>query len=67
MAELEKIAQRTRMELVMATLFTFNGPSLAFFHKNGFSTDDSSPDPSKYDYVDHMILSKPVSATKNNK
>ena len=41
----------------MATVFAFNAPSLAFFHKNEFSADSSCPDG---DDVDYLILSKKV-------
>ncbi|KAI3408676.1 hypothetical protein GPALN_007734 [Globodera pallida] len=38
---LEQLANATQMELLMATVFAFNGASLAFFHKRGFRTDSS--------------------------
>lgn len=47
------------MDKMMATIFAFNGKSLAFFHKNGFSVDPSCPDAD--DDVDYLILSKSLS------
>uniref|UniRef100_A0A914DE69 N-alpha-acetyltransferase 40 n=1 Tax=Acrobeloides nanus TaxID=290746 RepID=A0A914DE69_9BILA len=55
---LENLAKNSGMEKVMATVFAFNAPSLGFFHRNGFSTDLTCPDPE--DDCDYLILSKPV-------
>ncbi|KAL3108836.1 hypothetical protein niasHT_015012 [Heterodera trifolii] len=61
--QLERLAEGTQMELLMATVFAFNGPSLAFFHKRGFRTDPSCrfghDGPDGRDYV---ILSKQTTA-----
>ncbi|KAL3110817.1 hypothetical protein niasHT_014754 [Heterodera trifolii] len=61
--QLERLAEGTQMELLMATVFAFNGPSLAFFHKSGFRTDPSCrfghDGPDGRDYV---ILSKHTTA-----
>jgi hypothetical protein len=48
---------RTGMHKVMATVFMFNYESLAFFHKNGFRLDDSTPTATDCDY---FILSRSV-------
>lgn len=55
----ESLGKRMSMEKIMATIFAFNGKSLAFFHKNGFSVDPSCPDAG--DDVDYLILSKSLS------
>ncbi|VDN18847.1 unnamed protein product [Gongylonema pulchrum] len=52
----ECLAKRMSMDKIMATVFAFNGNSLAFFHKNGFTTDPSCPEASSE--VDYLILSK---------
>ena len=48
------------MSKLMATVFAFNGMSLAFFHKNGFVNDATCPEPE--DGLDYLILSKPTSS-----
>lgn len=48
------------MAKLMATVFAFNGLSLAFFHKNGFISDETCPQPE--DGLDYLILSKPTSS-----
>ncbi|VIO97947.1 Uncharacterized protein BM_BM6414 [Brugia malayi] len=52
----ECIGKKMSMDKLMATVFAFNGNSLAFFHKNGFSVDSSCPDSG-----DYLILSKSLS------
>ncbi|KAM3717651.1 N-alpha-acetyltransferase [Dirofilaria immitis] len=52
----ECLARKMSMDKLMATVFAFNGNSLAFFHKNGFSVDPSCPDAG-----DYLILSKLLS------
>uniref|UniRef100_A0A915PT25 N-alpha-acetyltransferase 40 n=1 Tax=Setaria digitata TaxID=48799 RepID=A0A915PT25_9BILA len=52
----ECLGKKMSMDKLMATVFAFNGNSLAFFHKNGFSVDSSCPDEG-----DYLILSKPLS------
>uniref|UniRef100_A0AAF5RVR6 N-alpha-acetyltransferase 40 n=1 Tax=Wuchereria bancrofti TaxID=6293 RepID=A0AAF5RVR6_WUCBA len=52
----ECLGKKMSMDKVMATVFAFNGNSLAFFHKNGFSVDSSCPDSG-----DYLILSKTLS------
>ena len=42
----------------MATVFIFNGNLLAFFHKNGFRLDESSP--TSEEMSDYVILSRNV-------
>lgn len=51
------LAKNTGMHKVMATVFLFNGNSLAFFHKNGFRMDESSPQLNAED-ADYVILSR---------
>ncbi|VDN07380.1 unnamed protein product [Thelazia callipaeda] len=53
----ECIGKKVSMEKLMATVFAFNGASLAFFHKNGFTVDSSCPDEG-----DYLILCKSLSA-----
>uniref|UniRef100_A0AC35UHQ1 N-alpha-acetyltransferase 40 n=1 Tax=Rhabditophanes sp. KR3021 TaxID=114890 RepID=A0AC35UHQ1_9BILA len=53
---LEKTAKELQMQKVVATIFAFNANSLAFFHKNNYSTDESCPRPS--DELDYVIVSK---------
>lgn len=55
---LETLAKKTAMQKVMATVFAYNEKSLGFFHKNGFSTDASCPDPEHG--LDYLILSKVI-------
>uniref|UniRef100_A0A2K6W8Y5 N-alpha-acetyltransferase 40 n=2 Tax=Onchocerca TaxID=6281 RepID=A0A2K6W8Y5_ONCVO len=52
----EYLGKKLSMDKLMATVFAFNGNSLAFFHKNGFSVDLSCPDDG-----DYLILSKSLS------
>uniref|UniRef100_A0A0R3RVW3 N-alpha-acetyltransferase 40 n=1 Tax=Elaeophora elaphi TaxID=1147741 RepID=A0A0R3RVW3_9BILA len=52
----ECLAKKMSMDKLMATVFAFNGNSLAFFHKNGFGIDPSCPDDG-----DYVILSKLLS------
>ncbi|CAJ0961011.1 unnamed protein product, partial [Mesorhabditis belari] len=55
---LENLAKKTSMEHVVATVFAFNEKSLGFFHKNGYTTDDSCPDENQG--LDYLILSKRI-------
>lgn len=48
----------------MATVFTFNTNSLAFFRKLGFAEDELSPQPK--DGLDYIILYKPVKSSQEN-
>ncbi|KAE9556642.1 hypothetical protein FO519_000048 [Halicephalobus sp. NKZ332] len=59
------LAKNTGMHKVMATVFLFNGNSLAFFHKNGFRMDESSPQLNAED-ADYVILSRWVIPGKEN-
>uniref|UniRef100_A0AC34GXE1 N-alpha-acetyltransferase 40 n=1 Tax=Panagrolaimus sp. ES5 TaxID=591445 RepID=A0AC34GXE1_9BILA len=54
---LVNLAKKTGMHKVMATVFMFNYESLAFFHKNGFRLDASTPTATDCDY---FILSRNV-------
>jgi GNAT superfamily N-acetyltransferase len=54
---LVNLAKKTGMHKVMATVFMFNYESLAFFHKNGFRLDNSTPTATDCDY---FILSRSV-------
>uniref|UniRef100_A0A0N5BFA1 N-alpha-acetyltransferase 40 n=1 Tax=Strongyloides papillosus TaxID=174720 RepID=A0A0N5BFA1_STREA len=53
---LEKAAKNLDMKKVVCTVFAFNSQSLAFFHKNNYTTDDTCPVAD--DGVDYLILSK---------
>uniref|UniRef100_A0A1I8ALX9 N-alpha-acetyltransferase 40 n=1 Tax=Steinernema glaseri TaxID=37863 RepID=A0A1I8ALX9_9BILA len=53
---LEKLSSRAGLTKVMATVFAFNGNSLSFFHKNGYTDDATSP--TVEDDMDYLILSK---------
>ncbi|CAI2354600.1 unnamed protein product [Caenorhabditis sp. 36 PRJEB53466] len=57
---LERLSSKTGMEKVLATVFLYNSPSLGFFHKHGYSSDETCPpDDSGLDYA---ILSKKTPA-----
>jgi len=53
---LYRIGRMAGMEKLMATVFAFNDKSLGFFHKAGFITDSSCPEPEQD--KDYLILSK---------
>uniref|UniRef100_A0A0N4Z8S2 N-alpha-acetyltransferase 40 n=1 Tax=Parastrongyloides trichosuri TaxID=131310 RepID=A0A0N4Z8S2_PARTI len=53
---IEKTAKYLEMKKVVCTVFAFNSQSLAFFHKNGYTTDETCPGAD--DGVDYLILSK---------
>ncbi|CEF69026.1 N-alpha-acetyltransferase 40 [Strongyloides ratti] len=53
---LEKTAKNLDMKKVVCTVFAFNSQSLAFFHKNNYTTDETCPGAD--DGVDYLILSK---------
>uniref|UniRef100_A0A0K0E291 N-alpha-acetyltransferase 40 n=1 Tax=Strongyloides stercoralis TaxID=6248 RepID=A0A0K0E291_STRER len=55
---LEKTAKNLNMKKVVCTVFAFNSQSLAFFHKNNYTTDETCPGAD--DGVDYLILSKTV-------
>lgn len=58
---LEKLAEKTSMEKVMATVFLYNVKSLGFFHKHGYASDVSCPkEDAGFDYA---ILFKSIPST----
>ncbi|CAI5451788.1 unnamed protein product [Caenorhabditis angaria] len=58
MRTLESLAEKTFMEKVLATVFAYNEKSLAFFHKNDYTSDVTCPDEDQG--LDYLILSKGV-------
>uniref|UniRef100_A0A914UNG9 N-alpha-acetyltransferase 40 n=1 Tax=Plectus sambesii TaxID=2011161 RepID=A0A914UNG9_9BILA len=64
MSILDTIGRKAGMDKLMATVFAYNEKSLGFFHKIGFTTDETCP--TEEEGLDYLLLSKSCVDSKPN-